>query len=121
MNTLWLLHLWSSQMWAVAPAAPDLGFIRQVLYWIAVLVVIGGVCWFVWWIFNKIPIPEPARTVIMILLMICLFIVVLYYVIMPLLGFIKGGAFLGPLHPPHTLFAFGMPTHPLTATGPFHP
>jgi hypothetical protein len=82
MNTLLALFM---AIGAPSPAAPVLG---PWIHFFWVLVIVCLIIFVVWWGWTKIcgKIPEPLRTILMVLGIIPLCIVIIVYILMPLMG-----------------------------------
>lgn len=71
-----------------------MSIITALIYIIVALIVIGVIFWAVQQLLPLIPLPEPIRRVVYVLLVVIL-VIVLVYVILQLLGLATSGLHLG--------------------------
>lgn len=62
--------------------------LQALIYLIIELAVVGLLFWLVTWALGQLPIPEPIKTVIRVLIVVVVCIVCIYL----LLGFLPGGS-----------------------------
>ena len=59
--------------------------IDQLIYALIILVVVGLIIWLAYWVLQQVGLPEPFAKIAYVILAVLAFLVVLYYVLLPLL------------------------------------